>query len=95
MVWVVSVDNTAKNADRCNKRAEQDCTPARLEVRVLFWREDAENVVVFVDGFAVVSSFLRIPPNGTSQMQAIADIRISLTSPRMGREIASLRAELM
>ena len=50
---------TAKNGP---EGAEKDPAPAGGEVGVLLWREDGKNVVVLVEGFAVVAALLLVPP---------------------------------
>jgi hypothetical protein len=59
---VISVHHRAQSAKSRDEAAHEDHTPAGGEVCVLLRGEDAEDVVVLVDGFAVVAALLLVPP---------------------------------
>lgn len=64
--------------------------PTWLEVGVLFGREDSENVVIFMNRFAVVSSFLLVPPVTRLECRAGSlEVVGNHTSRRMDHGIAS------
>lgn len=62
LVGVELVNNAHEDSDRSNKSAEEHGTEARLEVGVGLGGEDTEDIIVLVDGFSVVTTFLLVPP---------------------------------
>ena len=62
LVWIIHPSNGHQPKHGGYKSPHQHSTPAWFEMRVLFGREDAEDIVVFVNGFAVVASLLLVPP---------------------------------
>lgn len=62
LVGVELVDNSHEHTNTGDKGAEQHSTESGLEVIVTVGGEDTENIVVLVNGFAVVAAFLRVPP---------------------------------
>lgn len=61
-IWIESIRHGHEHTHSAHEASNQDTTPTRLEVRVLLWSEDSEDVVVFVQWFAVVATFLLVPP---------------------------------
>jgi hypothetical protein len=61
---VVEIDDPAQHANARDKSGHENAAPARCEVCVVLSGEDAEDVIVLVDGLAVVSALLRVPPVG-------------------------------
>lgn len=55
--------------------AKQDPAPVSLEVGVFFRGEDGKDVVVLVEGFAVVAAFLLVPPVAVGVAELTLDSR--------------------
>lgn len=61
-IRIISVCNSQQHTDGSHETSHQHAAPAGREVCVFLGREDSENVVVFVQGLAVVTAFLLVPP---------------------------------
>ena len=62
LIWVIQRNDTRQSKSSRDKCVEQDGTETRLEVGVWLGREDAQDVVVLVKWFTVVSALLLVPP---------------------------------
>lgn len=64
LVGVVEVDEARDTENRGDKGANHNETGTRRGPGVVVRGEDAEDVVVFVNGLAKVAALLRVPPVG-------------------------------
>lgn len=64
LIRVNWIDSHAQPHDRRYETSQQKEALCRLEVRVLFRREHAQDIVVLVHGLAVVAPLLLVPPVG-------------------------------
>lgn len=73
LVRVELINYSAEAEDAGDEGAQQHEAEARLVVGVGFGRKDAQDVVVLVDGLAVVAALLLVPPVGVGVAELALD----------------------
>lgn len=62
MCPIIGVSDVKELNDFFGDVYHQNTSPSWSEVSVLFRREDTKDIVVFVNGLAIIASFLFVPP---------------------------------
>lgn len=75
LVGIELTDDAHEDKDRADEGTEEDGAEAGLEVRVGLGGEEAESVVVLVDGLAKVTTLLLVPPIAVGVTEGALDCR--------------------